>query len=84
MNHDDFEEYCKGLEYEHDLRLTIAQFQEWWHMGIKDLKGGEKYEHEKQQRLQRLIPQGSFDTFAISSRPGKQSTGRNSRRWLAS
>ena len=73
MNHDDFEECCKGLEYEHNLRLAIAQLQEWRQMGIKDLKGGEKYEHEKQQRLQRLIPQGSFDRFATSSRPGKQS-----------
>lgn len=40
-------------------------------MGIGDLKGGEKYEQEKQQRAQRLVPQGSFDRFA-STRP-KQS-----------
>lgn len=71
MNHEDFEEFCKGLEYEHNLRLAIAQLQEWRQMEIKDLKGGEKYENEKQQRAQRLIPQGSFDRFA-TTRP-KQS-----------
>ena len=71
MNHHDFEECCKGLDYEHNLRLAVAQLQEWRQMGIKDLKGGEKYEHEKQQRLQRLMPQGSFDRFATSSRPTK-------------
>ena len=68
MNHDDFEELNKGLEYEHNLRLAISQLQEWRHMGITDLKNGEKYEQEKQQRLQRLMPQGSFDRFA-STRP---------------
>lgn len=71
MNHDDFEELSKGLEYEHNLRLAISQLQEWRQMGIGDLKSGEKYEQEKQQRLQRLMPQGSFDRFA-STRP-KQS-----------
>lgn len=68
MNHDDFEELSKGLEYEHNLRLAISQLQEWRQMGIGDLKSGEKYEQEKQQRLQRLMPQGSFDRFA-STRP---------------
>ncbi|KAL5043856.1 hypothetical protein BDW71DRAFT_187157 [Aspergillus fruticulosus] len=68
MNHEDFEEFNKGLEYEHNLRLAIAQLQEWRQMGIADLKGGEKYEQEKQQRAQRLMPQGSFDRFA-STRP---------------
>ncbi|KAJ9220661.1 hypothetical protein DTO207G8_8993 [Paecilomyces variotii] len=71
MNHDDFEEFCKGLEYEHNLRLAIAQLQEWRQMGIGDLKSGEKYEQEKLQRAQRAIPQGSFDRLA-SARP-KQS-----------
>lgn len=68
MNHDDFEELNKGLEYEHNLRLAISQLQEWRQVGITDLKSGEKYEQEKQQRLQRLMPQGSFDRFA-SNRP---------------
>jgi transcriptional adapter 2-alpha len=68
MNHDDFEEFCKGLEYEHNLRLAISQLQEWRQMGIVDLKNGEKYEQEKQQRAQRAVPQGSFDRFA-STRP---------------
>ncbi|BCR88012.1 chromatin-binding transcription regulator ADA2 [Aspergillus chevalieri] len=71
MNRDDFEELNKGLEYEHNLRLAISQLQEWRQMGITDLKSGEKYETEKQQRLQRLMPQGSFDRFA-STRPTKQ------------
>ncbi|OJJ46693.1 hypothetical protein ASPZODRAFT_132810 [Penicilliopsis zonata CBS 506.65] len=68
MNRDDFDEFCKGLEYEHNLRLAITQLQEWRQMGIGDLKTGEKYEQEKQQRAQRLVPQGSFDRFA-SARP---------------
>lgn len=72
MNHDDFEEVNKGLEYEHNLRLAISQLQEWRQVGITDLKNGEKYEQEKQQRIQRLMPQGSFDRFA-STRPTKQS-----------
>lgn len=71
MNHEDFEEFTKGLEYEHNLRLAIAQLQEWRTMGIGDLKSGEKYEQEKLQRAQRLIPQGSFDRFP-SSRPKSQ------------
>ncbi|CRG86805.1 Transcriptional adapter 2 [Talaromyces islandicus] len=71
MNHDDFEEFCKGLEYEHNLRLAIAQLQEWRQYGITDLKSGEKYEQEKQQRAQRAIPTGSFDRLA-SARPTKQ------------
>jgi len=68
MNHDDFEELCKGLEYEHNLRLAISQLQEWRQVGIVDLKSGEKYEQEKQQRVQKAVPQGSFDRFA-STRP---------------
>lgn len=72
MNHEDFEEFSKGLEYEHNLRLAIAQLQEWRQYGITDLKSGEKYEQEKQQRAQRAIPQGSFDRFATSTRPSKQ------------
>ena len=68
MSRGDFEELSKGLEYEHNLRLAISQLQEWRQMGIGDLKSGEKYEQEKQQRLQRLMPQASFDRFA-SSRP---------------
>ncbi|KAL2217939.1 putative SAGA complex subunit [Thermoascus aurantiacus ATCC 26904] len=71
MNHEDFEEFCKGLEYEHNLRLAIAQLQEWRQMGIGDLKSGEKYEQEKLQRAQRALTQGSFERFA-SVRP-KQS-----------
>ncbi|KAI2787581.1 Transcriptional adapter 2 [Penicillium oxalicum] len=64
MNHKDFDDLNKGLEYEHNLRLAIAQLQEWRQMGIGDLKAGEKYEQEKQQRAQRMVPQGSFDRFA--------------------
>lgn len=68
MNREDFEEFTKGLEYEHNLRLAIAQLQEWRTMGIGDLKSGEKYEQEKLQRAQRAIPQGTFDRMA-SARP---------------
>ncbi|OQE31676.1 hypothetical protein PENSTE_c001G02437 [Penicillium steckii] len=68
MNRKDFEDLNKGLEYEHNLRLAIAQLQEWRQMGIGDLKAGEKYEQDKQTRVQRMLPQGSFDRFA-SARP---------------
>lgn len=71
MNRDDFEDFSKGLEYEHNLRLAIAQLQEWRTMGIGNLKSGEKYEQEKLQRAQRAITQGQFDRFA-SSRPKPQ------------
>jgi transcriptional adapter 2-alpha len=70
MNRNDFEEFNKGLEYEHNLRLAISQLQEWRQMGIGDLKAGEKYEQDKQSRVQRMLPQGSFDRFA-SARPNK-------------
>lgn len=66
MNHEDFEDFTKGLEYEHNLRLAIAQLQEWRTMGIGDLKSGEKYEQEKLQRAQRAVTQGQFDRFATS------------------
>ncbi|WEW59760.1 Transcriptional adapter ada2 [Emydomyces testavorans] len=71
MNHEDFEEFTKGLEYEHNLRIAIAQLQEWRTMGIGDLKNGEKYEQEKALRVQRAVPQGTFDRFA-SARPKPQ------------
>ncbi|KAJ5149988.1 hypothetical protein N7448_001566 [Penicillium atrosanguineum] len=70
MSCNDFEELNKGLEYEHNLRLAISQLQEWRQMGIGDLKAGEKYEQDKQSRVQRMLPQGSFDRFA-SARPNK-------------
>lgn len=68
MNHKDFEDLNKSLEYEHNLRLAIHQLQEWRQMGVGDLKTGERYEQDKQQRVQRMVPQGSFDRFA-SARP---------------
>lgn len=70
MNREDFEEFTKNLEYEHNLRLAISQLQEWRTMGIGDLKSGEKYEQEKLQRAQRAVPQGAFDRFP-GSRPTK-------------
>lgn len=73
MNHEDFEEFTKGIEYEHNLRLAIAQLQEWRTMGIGDLKSGEKYEQEKLQRAQRAMPQGVFDRMA-SARPKPNQT----------
>src|SRR5271154_1244379 len=60
MNHDDFESLTRDLALEHNLRIAIAQLQEWRQMGITDLKQGEKYENDKQARQ----PQGSFDRMA--------------------
>lgn len=53
MNHADFQAFCDDVEYEHNLRSAIAQLQEWRVHQITDLKSGEKYEAEKQQRAQR-------------------------------
>ena len=67
MNHDDFESFTTGVEYEHNLRAAITQLQEWRKMQIKDLKAGEKYEQEKAQRLAKLAAAGAADRFAVSS-----------------
>ena len=64
MNHRDYDELAKSLEYEHNLRQAISQLQDWRHMRIGDLKTGEKYEAEKQTRAARPAPAGSFDRFA--------------------
>ncbi|KAJ5974218.1 hypothetical protein N7481_011428 [Penicillium waksmanii] len=79
MNRKDFDDLNKGLEYEHNLRLAISQLQEWRQMGIGDLKAGEKYEQDKQNRVQKMLPQGSFDRFASArpkqTQPPETSTG---------
>src|SRR5207245_2406582 len=66
MKHDDFAEFCKGLEYEHNLRQAIQQLQDWRQMQIGDLKSGEKYEQEKQARLSRGPPISQFDRLATN------------------
>jgi len=68
MTHNDFEEFYKGLEYEHNLRQAIEQLKEWRTKQIGTLKEGEKYELEKQQRAARPAPVAAFDRLA-SSRP---------------
>lgn len=65
MKHEDFQEFCRGIEYEHNLRQAIAQLQEWRSVQITDLKAGEKYETEKQQRATRA-PIGIFDRLQTS------------------
>jgi len=70
MKHEDFDEFCKGLLYEHQLRQAIAQLIDWRQHQVDTLKAGEKYEQEKQQRQSRAPPLGSFDRLA-SSRLGK-------------
>ncbi|KAF1945028.1 transcriptional adapter 2 [Clathrospora elynae] len=64
MQHADFEQFCKDLEYEHNLRQAISQLQEWRSMQITSLRAGEKYEQEKQQRQTRPPPIGQFDRLA--------------------
>ncbi|KAF2180586.1 transcriptional adapter 2 [Zopfia rhizophila CBS 207.26] len=66
MKHEDFKKFCDGLEYEHSLRQAIAQLQEWRNNQISDLKSGEKYEQEKQQRQSRGPPLGQFDRLATN------------------
>jgi transcriptional adapter 2-alpha len=65
MKYEDFQEFCKGLEYEHNLRQAIATLQEWRSVQIGDLKSGEKYEVEKQSRASRQ-PVGVFDRLATN------------------
>ncbi|RYP53612.1 hypothetical protein DL768_001476 [Monosporascus sp. mg162] len=67
MNHDDFESFCQGLVDELNLRQAISQLQEWRKMKIGDLRSGEKYEQEKQQRIQKAIPMGSMDRERLAS-----------------
>ncbi|KAI9835230.1 MAG: Transcriptional adapter ada2 [Sclerophora amabilis] len=66
MNRQDFEDFCHGLMYEHNLRQAIAQLQEWRQMQLGDLKSGEKYEAEKQQRAQKVQPVNQLDRLASS------------------
>ncbi|TVY44781.1 Transcriptional adapter [Lachnellula subtilissima] len=70
MNREDFEEFCDGLIREHNLRQAITQLQDWRNNKIETLKGGEKYEQEKAQRVQNKVPMGSLDRerFASSQR----------------
>lgn len=70
MNHDDFEEFCKGLIDELNLRQAVAQLQEWRNMRVGDLRSGEKYEQDKVIRAQKATPMGSLDRerFASSQR----------------
>ena len=67
MNHDDFDMFANGIEYEHDLRAAIAQLQEWRKMQITDLKSGERYEQDKASRLARIAASGTVDRFAVGS-----------------
>jgi len=73
MSHADFEEFSKGIEHEYNLRQAIAQLQDWRSMQIGTLREGEKYEHEKQNRVNKPVaPLGMFDRLA-SSRMNKPS-----------
>ncbi|KAL2416847.1 Transcriptional adapter 2 [Exophiala dermatitidis] len=72
MNHEDFEAFNRDLLHEHNLRIAISQLQEWKQMGITDLKGGEKYEADKQARAQRNQPQGQFDRMPQIPKKGSQ------------
>ncbi|KIW66938.1 hypothetical protein PV04_06220 [Phialophora macrospora] len=72
MNHDDFEALNRDLLLEHNLRIAISQLQEWKQMGISDLRGGEKYEADKQARALRNQPQGQFDRMPQIPKKGSQ------------
>ena len=61
MNHDDYIDFSSSINEEHNLRQAIAQLQDWRRMGIGDLRMGEKYESERQVRMQRPPPTGAFD-----------------------
>ncbi|KIV89532.1 hypothetical protein PV10_06925 [Exophiala mesophila] len=72
MGQEDFEALNRDLLLEHNLRIAISQLQEWKQMGISDLKGGEKYEADKQARVQRNQPQGQFDRMPQIPKKGSQ------------
>lgn len=74
MSSADFEEFSRGIAEEHNLRLAVAQLQDWRTMKIGDLKSGEKYEQDKVIRAQKAVPMGSLDRerFASSQRNAKQ------------
>ncbi|KAK0386087.1 hypothetical protein NLU13_5924 [Sarocladium strictum] len=67
MNHQDFEDFNQGLLDELNLRLAIAQLQEWRSLKIGDLRSGEKYETEKAARIQKAIPMGSMDRERLAT-----------------
>jgi transcriptional adapter 2-alpha len=67
MNHDDFEEFNKGLIDELNLRQAISQLQDWREKKITDLRGGEKYEQDKAVRAQKAQPMGSLDRERFAS-----------------
>jgi transcriptional adapter 2-alpha len=71
LNHAEFDAFATGIEFEHNLRLAIAQLQDWRQHGIGDLKTGEKYEAEKAQRVARPAATGAFDRLP-GARPPKQ------------
>ena len=71
MNGKDFENLTSGLVHENNLRQAIAQLQDWRLMRLTDLKSGEKYELEKQQRLQRAQTASQIDRMAVGGRQSK-------------
>ena len=73
MRQADYEDFVRGLEYEHNLRQAISQLQDWRQMQISDLRAGERYEHEKQVRVTRPVGGsgglgggGTYDRLASS------------------
>lgn len=67
MNRKDFDDFNQGLIDELNLRQAIAQLHEWRSLKIGDLKSGEKYEEEKQKRIQKAIPMGSMDRDRLAA-----------------
>ena len=72
MNHEDFDALDRDLLLEHNLRIAISQLQEWKQVGISDLRGGERYEADKQARALRNQPQGQFDRMPQIPKKGSQ------------
>ena len=70
MRRDDFKDFLDDLLYEHNLRHAISTLQEWRRMQVSEFKAGEKYEQEKQARIQRLSSY-AYDRHATSQRAPK-------------
>ena len=67
MNRRDFEDLNQGLLDELNLRQAITQLQDWRNHKIGDLRSGEKFENEKQNRVQKAVPMGSMDRERLAS-----------------
>ena len=71
MTFEDFEKFTENLELELNLRLAIAQLQDWRQMKIGEIESGKEYEAQKLARAARMMNVASFDRFPSNNRNSK-------------